>query len=73
MATKREELQSGCMFRADDDEPVFVLRATDKLAPDLIRQWAILAHAKGCPEVKCDEAVKCAEAMEAWPNRKYPD
>jgi hypothetical protein len=30
----------GCLGRAADDEPVFVLRGQDMLAPDLIDLWA---------------------------------
>lgn len=40
MAIKSEERVEGCFARAAEDEPLFVLRATDKLAPDLVRQWA---------------------------------
>jgi cob(I)alamin adenosyltransferase len=70
---KRDELEAGCIAKAADDEPVFVLRAQDKLAPDLVRAWAREAERNGCPIDKCVEAMKLAEAMEAWPNRKYPD
>lgn len=71
--TKREELASGCIAKAADDEPVFVLRAQDRLSPILISLWAKLALELGCPGDKVKEALKVAEAMEAWPYRKLPD
>lgn len=70
---KRDELINGCIAKAADDEPVFVLRATDKLAPGLIRQWAAQAHALGMSWAKAGEALKLADMMEAWPERKLPD
>lgn len=30
----------GCLGRAADDEPVFVLRAQDALAPEIVETWA---------------------------------
>jgi hypothetical protein len=49
MGTKKEELASttGCLAKAADDEPIFVLRAQDSLAPDTIRAWVgqALRHA----------------------------
>lgn len=73
MAIKSEELQHGCIAKAADDEPVFVLRATDKLAPNIIRLWARRAAYQGCPKEKVDEANALAAKMEEWPHRKYPD
>jgi len=73
MAIKSVELESGCIAKAADDEPVFVLRAQDRLAPMTVRHWARLAEMKGAPAEKVREARVLAEAMEAWPNRKYPD
>lgn len=63
----------GCLGRAADDEPVFVLRGQDRLAPILVRLWASMASRAGCDAMKVQEAMKCAEAMEAWPSRKLPD
>jgi hypothetical protein len=70
MATKHN---SPCLQKAADDEPIFVLRAQDKLASHFVRQWAVVAKAKGLSQDKYDEAMKCADAMEQWPNRKLPD
>lgn len=39
---KRDEISDpySCLNRASDDEPIFVLRAHDKIAPYVVRQWA---------------------------------
>ena len=83
---KRDELSdpNSCLNKAADDEPVFVLRAHDASAPDAIRAWVDSVefhdyHLRGMTPVppllraKLDDAEQCAQAMEAWPNRKYPD
>lgn len=62
-----------CLSKVSDDEPIFVLRAQDMFSPELVREWARLAHEKGCPQWKIDEAIAIAEEMEQWPTRKYPD
>ena len=41
MATKKEEMTYGSCFQAaGDDEPLFILRAQDLMAPALVRMWA---------------------------------
>jgi hypothetical protein len=63
-----------CLTRAADDEPLFVLRAHDELAPDIVRAWAerYRAHkAKTAPLTdreyrKYLEALSLAETMDAW-------
>lgn len=71
--TKQQELVDGCIAKAADNEPVFVLRAQDKLAPALVRAWAALAKEHGCPIDKANAAVDVAFAMEKWQTRKFPD
>lgn len=73
MGKKRDELVDGCFAKAADDEPLFVLRAHDKSAPGLVRQWAHSHEKRNGPNPKSDEARKLADEMEAWPNRKWPD
>lgn len=74
MAIKREELISGCIAKAADNEPVFVLRAQDMLAPDLVREWARQASLfLGDQHPKVRESRELADLMEHWPTRKYPD
>lgn len=40
MGLKKQELIDGCFAHAADDEPLFVLKATDELAPEIVREWA---------------------------------
>lgn len=73
---KREELANpnSCINKADDDEPVFVLRGQDKLAPVLVDLWAELALLNGCTNsAKIDEACTLAELMRNWHTKKFPD
>lgn len=38
---KRDELKGpSCLTAAEDDEPIFVLKSTDDLAPGIVREWA---------------------------------
>lgn len=74
---KRDELANpnSCINRADDDEPVFVLRAHDPAAPEIVREWAD-AYAsrkedKGSvmtetQRAKYREALNLAQLMEVW-------
>lgn len=76
MATKAKELKDGCLSRAADDEPVFVLRAKDIVAPAAVRGWCELAAVAGAGEAKLMEAIQVAEDMMAWQKEngfKVPD
>lgn len=73
MAIKSIEREVGCFAKAAENEPLFVLRAQDKLAPTLIRLWSELAALNGAPLEKTHEAKRLAYEMEQWPNRKMPD
>lgn len=55
------------------DEPIFVLRGQDRCAPGIVRMWADSARALGARNEKVDEALRCADAMEAWTPRHLPD
>ena len=70
MATKHNSVS---LMKAKDDEPIFVLRAQDKLAAGVVRQWAEQAAQAGCGNAKVREAREIADAMERWPTRKVPD
>jgi hypothetical protein len=84
MITKKEALEAalrgeGCLGKAADDEPVFILRAQDNLAADLVDTWAIQASV-AVPSVggsdlghKVGEARMIAEMMRNWPIKKNPD
>lgn len=63
----------GCLGKAADDEPVFILRAQDMLAADLVDNWATQANLVGCPWDKVREARELAQQMREWPQRKNPD
>jgi hypothetical protein len=63
----------GCLGKAADDEPVFILRAQDALAAELVELWAIRARSAGCPVDKVREAQDLADQMMRWPVRKNPD
>jgi hypothetical protein len=67
----------GCLGKADDDEPVFILRAQDKLAPILVSLWVDLAAAHGAPADKVREAARLIGLMTNWQERtgraKWPD
>lgn len=78
MATKKEELEKalrgeGCLGKAADDEPVFVLRAQDAFAAGLVYDWANKAEEMVCDVAKVAEARALARQMSFWPTRKYPD
>lgn len=55
------------------DEPVFVLRAQDCLAPEMIEKWVIRARALNVNVDKMNDASSVAEEMLQWPTRKIPD
>lgn len=68
--------EESCLNKAADDEPVFVLRAQDRLAPRVIRYWASRATVAGVPAGKVNEAYALAAQMEAWQathTAKVPD
>jgi hypothetical protein len=78
MGIKSEELKSttGCLAKAADDEPIFILRAQDKLAPVMLRMWAELAELHGAPTEKFQGAMVLADDMELWAvhnGTKWPD
>lgn len=69
----------GCLGKAADDEPVFVLRAQDCHAAELVEKWAIWvsvavpqAGGRGMAD-KVAEANLIADQMRRWPTRKNPD
>jgi hypothetical protein len=70
---ERANRGEGCLGKAAPSEPVFILRAQDALAADLVEKWAIWAQAAGCGNDKVREARDLAEEMRRWPVRKNPD
>ena len=63
----------GCLGKAADDEPVFILRGRDKCSDALVELWATLAEAHGCRPEKVQEARTCAVLMRNVVDRKWPD
>lgn len=58
------------------DEPVFVLRAQDALAPELVRAWAERLEERGGASAMSAAARGWADEMEAWAREhgcKLPD
>jgi hypothetical protein len=49
-----------------DDEPVFLLRAKDKTAPNIVREWARQHRQNGGAWDVCENAIGQAARMEAW-------
>lgn len=54
-------------------EPVFILRAQDILAPHCVSEWARLFQSMGGGVLKAEEARAVAEQMVKWGGRKFPD
>ena len=55
------------------EEPVFVLRAQDMLAPGIVEEWARRAEDMHINGPKVRGAREIAARMREWPNRKMPD
>ena len=71
MGTKNDPGPFDCYVEADGDEPLFVLRAKDPLAADLVRLWVTMRRMTRRPwttreEAKTVEAMGCADAMTGW-------
>lgn len=74
MTTKEQGVE--CYDKADPGEPIFVLRAQDIVAPEIVREWAYRAAVAGAPREKIEGARRVADAMEDWQlehRRKVPD
>ena len=68
--------KEACLDKVKPGEPIFVLRAQDKLAPSIVEEWAHQAETRGAPVDKVNEAYDCARAMRDWARSngcKYPD
>lgn len=55
-----------------EGEPLFLLRGQDRLAVAAVRYYASLVAASG-DQTGAREVMKCADDMEKWPKKKYPD
>ena len=66
MGTKNNPGKFDCYKNAEPDEPMFVLLARDRHAPELVRLWAQMREDEGENPAKVVEARDCAGAMERW-------
>lgn len=77
-------VEGGCLAKAAADEPLFILRAQDVLAPELVRQWAFDLEERGPAPgaslvehlAKIEEARNSAKQMDRWQaehGSKVPD
>lgn len=48
------------------DEPVFIIRARDIVAPETVRAWAVLARDAGADLALVALAERWADEMEEW-------
>jgi hypothetical protein len=63
----------GCLANAELDEPLFILRAKDPLAPMMVRIWAQVSHNSALHEAeKIEEALELAKQMETWRSARLP-
>ena len=64
---KSDELKNpiSCLNKASPNEPIFVLRANDLIAPQTIKLWAAMAHGEH-EELKIQAALDLAESMENY-------
>jgi len=72
MATRKEEITSGCLSKVAEDEPVFIIRAADKCAPYMVQVWTSFAMMMGADPEKIIGAFKIGADMQQWQN-KNPD
>lgn len=66
----------GCLGKAADDEPVFVLRAQDLLAYETLRHWIYTARMNEVDADKIDGVVDDLEQFRQWSmdhTTKLPD
>lgn len=71
--TLKRKLEAGEM---SPSEPLFTLRAQDRLAPEIVRAWIDRAGEAGVAAEKLAEAAALADLMEAWQEEnehKIPD
>jgi len=73
MGTKLNPSNYDCYMNAEADEPMFTLLARDITAPATVRSWALqraadiaVGNKPQIDQAMVDEAMACADAMEAW-------
>jgi hypothetical protein len=66
MGTKNNPGEFDCYAKLEPDEPYFLVKSTDPLAPVIVELWALLAELHSGGGRKVEEARQCAHAMRAW-------
>jgi hypothetical protein len=75
------KMERSCLNKAADDEPLFVLRANDELAPAIVREWAtrydrvksranVTGAMTSVQAAKYREANMIADMMEMWREKR---
>ena len=54
------------------NEPLFVLRGQDLIAPLIVREWVKLAEQHDTPPAKLKEALAQSSRMEEWKPQQIP-
>jgi hypothetical protein len=67
---KIDEETKGCFAKAALDEPLFVLRANDELAPLVVELWCVLSKNAGLHRSNIEEAYGLAQQMREWKKRQ---
>ena len=76
MSTKQQNLEryGSCWNKAEDDEPVFIIRAKDPIGAMIVRLWASLAESTGAHDrAKAGQAWNVSLDMDRWRDAKYGD
>lgn len=78
--TKQECIEN-VLPEIPEDEPIFVLRASDRFAGQVVREWADLVEATAYREAELTgrrqqivaTARRVALAMDKWPTKRLPE
>lgn len=63
----KADVEGDCLTNSQEDEPVFVLVARDRLAASIVREWARRASStKSVSMTKAVQALEVAKAMDDW-------
>jgi len=58
--------------KVPQDEPIFILRGRDTLAPSIVLQWSLQAQEAGVGVKKVGGAIKVATEMMVWKEKRLP-
>lgn len=68
----KSKYNNPCIKKAGNNEPLFVLRATDISSPKVILHW-IAKNFETAPEEKLRDSFETAMEMRHYPKRKNAD